>query len=215
MINKFTYINELICRYPNLKICLPDILSGYKVLENCYNSNRKLLIAGNGGSAADALHIVGELMKGFILHRSLNSDICNKLNEYSNNAEYLKKNLQMALPAIALVNEISLTTAYGNDMSSELIFAQQIVGYGNTGDVFLGISTSGNSQNIIYAAQVAKSLGLKVIGLTGETGGKLNNVVDVCIRVPEKITYKVQELHLPIYHSLCLELEKYFFKETN
>ena len=199
-------------RYPQLKVIEQQIIDGYLIMEDCYRNGGKLLIAGNGGSAADAEHIVGELMKGFIIERKL-SDIDQKKiididREYG---EILANSLQSSLPAIALDGHLSLTTAYMNDCEPLLCFAQQLNGFGNSGDVFLGISTSGNSKNIIYAAIVAKAKGLKVIGLTGERNSKLSDFSDVCIQVPEIETYMVQELHLPIYHCLCLMLEEKFF----
>lgn len=211
MDKEYRYLDALIARYLSLKVCQENIIVAYEILEQCFKNGNKLLVAGNGGSASDALHIVGELMKGFVLPRKLNKELCDAIDIKALHAEYLKSNLQMALPAIALVGEIGLTTAYSNDVAPDLIFAQQILGYGKIGDVFLGISTSGNSQNIIYASEMAKAKGMYVIGLTGSTGGKLAGICDVCIKVPEVETYKVQELHLPIYHALCMELEKYFF----
>lgn len=212
MDKNYEHIETLIKRYPALAVCKQDIVNTYVILEESYRKGNKLLVAGNGGSAADALHIVGELMKAFVLPRKLNKQICDALDKNSQNAEYLKKNLQMALPAIALVGEVGLTTAYSNDVAPDLMFAQQVLGYAKPGDVFLGISTSGNSKNIIYAAEVAKARGMRVIGLTGENGGKMKGVSDVCIKVPEKETFKVQELHLPVYHAICLEVEKSIFE---
>ncbi|MDO5787117.1 MAG: SIS domain-containing protein [Phascolarctobacterium sp.] len=211
--SNFLHIDDLIIRYPVLDVCHKDIVSAYEILENCFKNVNKLLVAGNGGSAADALHIVGELMKSFVLSRKLSHELCKAIDNNCEHADYLKDNLQMALPAIALVGEIGLTTAYSNDVAPDLAFAQQVLGYGNTGDVFLGISTSGNSQNIIYAAELAKAKGMYVVGLTGKSGGKLKDLCDVCIKVPEKDTFKVQELHLPVYHALCLELEREFYGE--
>lgn len=208
---EYKHLDDLIVRYPALEVCQDDIVSAYKILENCFKSGNKLLVAGNGGSAADALHIVGELMKAFALPRKLSRELCEAIDNICEHADYLKGNLQMALPAIALVGEIGLTTAYSNDVAPNLVFAQQVLGYGNPGDVFLGISTSGNSQNINYAAEIAKAKGMFVIGLTGEKGGKLADICDVCLKVPMVETYKVQELHLPIYHAICLELENFFF----
>lgn len=208
------HIDELVARYRNLIVCKQDIIKTYNILNKCFSNGNKLLVAGNGGSAADALHIVGELMKAFVLPRKLNKQLYDAIDENSKHAEYLKENLQMALPAIALVGEVGLTTAYSNDVAPDLMFAQQVLGYAKAGDVFLGISTSGNSKNIIYAAEIAKAMGMYVIGLTGETGGKLTDACDVCIKVPEKETFKIQELHLPVYHALCLEIEDYFFRET-
>lgn len=213
MCKEYKHLDDLIKRYSSLDVCYKDIVSAYEILENCFKSGNKLLVAGNGGSAADALHIVGELMKAFILPRKISHEICDAIDNNCEHADYLKDNLQMALPAIALVGEIGLNTAYSNDVAPDLAFAQQVLGYGNTGDVFLGISTSGNSQNIIYAAEVAKAKGMYTVGLTGKSGGKLKDLCDVCIKVPEKDTFKVQELHLPVYHALCLELEKGFYGE--
>lgn len=207
-----TCLNQLIQRYPKISVCYDDILNATNILAKSFANGKKLLVAGNGGSAADALHIVGELMKAFVLPRNLSKELSEAIDSNCEHTDYLKKNLQMALPAIALVSEIGLTAAYSNDVAPDLVFAQQVLGYGNEGDVFLGISTSGNSKNIIYAAEVAKARGMKVIGLTGEAGGQLKDYSDVCIKAPEKETYKIQELHLPIYHAICLELEKRFFE---
>lgn len=206
------YVNELMERYPILKSCSADILKAYAMLEQCYARGGKLLIAGNGGSAADAEHIVGELMKGFCLPRKVSSDMAQTLRGIDPAyGDELAEKLQGALPAIALVNHNALNTAYLNDVDGLLCYAQQVMGYGNAGDVFLGISTSGNSKNVLYAAITAKAKGLKVIGLTGKSGGALIKYADGCIRVDEVETYKVQELHLPIYHCLCLMLEETFF----
>ncbi len=206
------HINNLIDRYPKLIVCKEDIWEAYHILEEAYSSGRKLLVSGNGGSAADSEHIVGELMKEFKLKRKIYADQAEALKAIdSEKGEYLADNLQGALPAIALTGHSALSTAYMNDSESVLVFAQQVNGYGKPGDVFLGISTSGNSQNVIYASITAKSRGLKVIGLTGEKESKLSKLADVCIRVPEIETYKIQELHLPVYHCLCLMLEEKFF----
>lgn len=206
------YIEELVGRYPVLVSSQEDIIKGYQVLEKCYASGGKLLVAGNGGSASDANHIVGELMKGFCLPRKLTEDFSLKLQSVdAERGAVLADKLQGALPAIALDNHNALNTAFTNDVDGLLTYAQQVLGYGNEEDVFLGISTSGNAGNVMYAAVTAKAKGMKVIGLTGKTGGKLAGVADVCIRVDETETYKVQELHLPIYHCLCLMLEERFF----
>lgn len=211
MSKEYNHLDDLIKRYPILEGCHRDIVSAYEILENCFKKGNKLLVAGNGGSAADALHIVGELMKSFVLPRRLDNLLSKSIDSNCKHAEYLKSKLQMALPAIAFVSEIGLTTAYGNDVAPDLVFAQQVLGYGNAGDVFLGITTSGNSKNIIYAVEIARAKGLYIVALTGDNGGAIKDLADVCIRVPEKETYKIQELHLPIYHAICLELEKYFF----
>lgn len=205
-------IENLIKRYGALSVCKDDILETVQVLITSYRAGGKLLVCGNGGSAADAQHIVGELMKGFVLPRKLPEEKQRKIKEvFPEGADYLIDNLQGALPAISLQGEIALTSAYINDKAPDLAFAQQVMGLGRQGDVFLGISTSGNSQNVLYACQIAKVQGLKVIGLTGETGGKMKDLCDVAIRVPNKETFMIQELHLPIYHALCLALENEFF----
>lgn len=206
------HLNHLIDRYPKLIVCREDIIKVYKLLEAAYSSGRKLLVSGNGGSASDSEHIVGELMKEFKLKRKVFADQASKLMDIDPELGHvLADNLQGALPAISLTGQSSLTTAFMNDSMPELVFAQQVNGYGNPGDVFLGISTSGNSKNVLYAAVNAKAKGLKVIGLTGAKENKLMKYADVCIRVPETETYKIQELHLPVYHCLCLMLEDKFF----
>ena len=206
------HIDLLIERYPALKNTDQDITEAYIIMEECYKNGGKLLVAGNGGSAADAEHMVGELMKGFKLPRKLDSKMQNNLiNQDKEMGQTLAENLQGALPAIALDGHPALTTAYMNDCEPLLCFAQQVNGYGNKGDVFVGISTSGNSKNILYAAVTAKAKGMKVIGVTGQEESKLSQMADVCIRVPQSETYMVQELHLPVYHCLCLMLEERFF----
>lgn len=213
MSNKvMNYIEELIQRYPVLESSKNDIIKAYEVIAESYQNGGKLLVAGNGGSASDSEHIVGELMKGFVLPRKLDNDYKARLIEADEKmgAELADK-LQGALPAIALVDHVALSTAYLNDVDPLLGFAQQVNGYGVEGDVFLGITTSGNSKNVLYANTVAKAKGLKTIALTGKDGGKIKDIVDVAIVVAENETYKIQELHLPVYHCLCLMLEKRFF----
>ncbi len=205
-------LDDLIERYPVLEEQKENIWQAFKVLEDSFKEGKKLLVAGNGGSAADAEHIVGELMKGFVKKRPLDEEMLMLLNSVDEKeGRLIGEKLQGALPAIALVDHVALSTAFLNDVDPLLSFAQQINGYGNTGDVFLGISTSGNSKNILSACTVAKAKGMKVIGLTGGTGGKLTEKADVTIVVKEKETYKIQELHLPVYHALCLMLEEAFF----
>lgn len=206
------YIELLMVRCPALEVCREDIIRAYLLLEACFASGKKLLVAGNGGSAADAEHIVGELMKGFKLPRTPDAAFQEKLRQISPElGNTLAEKLQGALPAIALDGHPALTTAYMNDCEPLLCFAQQVNGYGVDEDVLLAISTSGNSRNVLYAAAVAKAKGLKVIGLTGAGENELSKFADVCIRVPETETYRVQEYHLPIYHCLCLMLEESFF----
>ena len=206
------HIDLLMERYPSLESAKNDIVAAYLLLEESYKNGGKLLVAGNGGSAADAEHIVGELMKGFKLPRKPEADFAEKLVEENQElGSVLAENLQGALPAIALDGHPALSTAYMNDCEPLLCFAQQVNGYGKSGDVFLGISTSGNSKNVLYAATTAHAKGMKVIGLTGAKDSKLKDMSDVCIKVPQTETYMIQELHLPIYHCLCLMLEDNFF----
>ncbi len=207
-------LDILIERYPQLTSIREDIYNAFRLIADSYRNGGKLLITGNGGSAADSEHIVGELMKSFVKSRRLSDDFKQTLSNVDvEMGETLAKHLQGSLPAIALDGHVALSTAYQNDCEPLLCFAQQVNGYGNSGDVFLGISTSGNSQNVLYAAITAKAKGLKVIGLTGKKDSKLSALADVCIRVPETETYKIQELHLPVYHTLCLMLEEEFFAD--
>lgn len=208
-------IEELTIRYPKLQACSASIMEAYEVLEQVYASGRKVLVAGNGGSCADADHIVGELMKGFCLKRQIPATFVKKMKEiHSEVGEYLGDKLQGALPTMALHTQAALSTAYLNDVDGKSVLAQTLYGYGMEGDCFLAISTSGNSQNLIYAAVVARAKGMKVIALTGRDGGKLKGIADVSIVVPEEETFKIQELHLPIYHCLCLMLEEHFFGKS-
>lgn len=203
---------ELFQRYPALEVCRNEIWKAYEIIKASYENGGKLLIAGNGGSAADSEHIVGELMKGFVKPRNLSDEFVSKLKNVDEHmGTELGEKLQGALPAIALVDHVALSTAYLNDVDPLLGFAQQINGYGDEDDVFLAISTSGNSKNILYACTIAKAKGMKVVGLTGKDGGKLKEMSDVAIIVPENETFKIQELHLPVYHCLCLMLEETFY----
>lgn len=206
------HFDELIERYPDLNSCRQSIEDAYNCIKHSYCVGGKLLIAGNGGSASDAEHIVGELMKSFILPRKLDDKYRHNLVEADETLGVeLADKLQGALPAIALVDHVALSTAYLNDVDPLLGFAQQVNGYGVKDDVFLGITTSGNSKNILYANTVAKAKGLKTIALTGKDGGKIKEMADITIVVPENETFKIQERHLPIYHCLCLMLEEWFF----
>lgn len=209
---RMRHIDLLVERYSSLESAKNDIVAAYLLLEESYENGGKLLVAGNGGSAADAEHIVGELMKGFKLPRKPEADFAEKLVEENQElGSVLAENLQGALPAIALDGHPAMSTAYMNDCEPLLCFAQQVNGYGKLGDVFLGISTSGNSKNVLYAATTAHAKGMKVIGLTGAKDSKLKDMSDVCIKAPQTETYMIQELHLPIYHCLCLMLEDKFF----
>lgn len=205
-------IDILVERYPMLSECEDSIREAKEILRETYFNRAKLLVCGNGGSAADSEHIVGELMKGFVKRRPLDDDLQNRLISIdSERGEKLAKTLQRPLTAISLCGHVGLSTAFMNDCSSEMVFAQQVLGYAADGDSFLGISTSGNSANVVYAALTAKALGLKVISLTGAAASRLSDLSDVCVRVPETETFKVQELHLPVYHAICLALEDDFF----
>lgn len=206
------HVDFLIERYPVLEKCREDIIKAYLVMEECYLRDGKLMIAGNGGSAADSEHIAGELMKRFKIARTVPDEFAEKLKSVDPvRGKNLAENLERGLMAIPLVAHEALTTAYINDVDGLGVFAQQLYGFGRKGDVFLGISTSGNSRNVMSATVVARALGIKVIGLTGEKGGELAEVADVAVRVPSSETYMIQELHLPVYHCWCLMLEDKFF----
>lgn len=208
----YGHLDTLIERYPVLSAVRGEIAQAYEILKNCYDNSGKLLIAGNGGSCADAQHIVGELMKGFCKRRpvpeAFRAALCAADPEHG--AETADK-LQGGLMAIALTDHQALNTAFANDVDANFCYAQQTYGYGRPGDVLLGISTSGNSQNLMYAVGVAKAKGMKVIGLTGKFGGQLAKAADCAIIAPSQETYMIQELHLPIYHALCLMLEDTYF----
>ena len=207
------YIDQLIERYSDLSVCEKNIREAYNILEKSYAKGGKLLVAGNGGSAADSDHIVGELMKSFVKKREPDKRFLKKLSDLdAETGNYLSDKLQDGLPAISLCAHTALITASLNDVDGNVLFAQQVHGYGNKNDVFLGISTSGNSADIVYAMVVAKAQGLKTIALTGKTGGKIAKIADSAIIVPRNETFMIQELHLPVYHALCLQLEDHFFK---
>lgn len=208
------YIKQLIERYPALSVCEKDIRAAADALIASYEKGGKLLVAGNGGSASDSDHICGELLKSFVKIRKPEADFLSKLKEIdADTGAYLSDKLQGSLPAIALTNQSALMTASLNDVDGNVMFAQQVNGYGKPDDVFLGITTSGNSADVIYATVVAKAKGLKTIALTGKTGGKIKNLADISIVVPANETFMIQEYHLPVYHALCLEIEEHFWKE--
>jgi len=199
-------------RYPALIECRAEIEKAKGIIIDTYKKGGKLLICGNGGSCADSGHIVGELMKGFLSKRPVSEELYEKIkNVAPEDVDYFKDNLQGSLPAIALDSQNALITAFMNDVQPDLIYAQAVLGYGKKEDLFMGLSTSGNSKNVVHGAKIAKALGLATIALTGEKESKLSEICDVCIKVPETETYKVQEYHLPVYHYLCEEVEKYFF----
>lgn len=206
------HIDLLIERYPVLDGIKESIIDAYLLMEQSYLNGGKLLIAGNGGSASDAEHIAGELMKSFKLERKVPDELKDKLIAVDSvRGEQLAKNLQQPLLAIPLVAHEALSTAYINDVDGYGVFAQQMLGFGKAGDVFLAISTSGNSKNVMNATVVARALGVKIIGFTGEKGGELAEAADVAVKAPSSETYMIQELHLPIYHCWCLMLEERFF----
>lgn len=210
----YAHLDLLIERYPVLEPVKERIAKSFEIMRACYAAGGKLLIGGNGGSCADAEHIAGELMKGFKLQRPLDAAMVNALTEVDADlGAALAKQLQGGLPAIALSSHPALNTAFLNDVNGEMMYAQQVNVLGRPGDVFLGISTSGNAKNVQYAAITAKAKGMKVVALTGKTGGTLDRVADVNMIMPNQETYQIQELHLPVYHCLCLMLEEYFFGE--
>ena len=205
-------LNDLLKRYPPLETVKNEILNAGQCLIDCYENKGKVLVCGNGGSCSDSDHIVGELMKGFEHKRPVDEQFRSKLLEVGGErGQFLSEKLQIGLPAISLTAQTAIITAVANDNDASVIFAQQVVGYGNPADVLIAISSSGNSQNVVDAILVAKAKGLKVIGLTGESGGKMKELCDVLINVPGKRTASVQEYHLPVYHALCVIVESHFF----
>ena len=198
-------IDKLLERRPELESCKEDIHSASELLLSCFRSGNQVLLCGNGGSAADCEHIAGELVKRFSRPRNLPNDIAEKLGPD------LAKNLHGALPALSLPSMVGFTTAFVNDDVPEYAFAQQVVAFGKPGDILLGISTSGNSRNILHAVKAANALGLKSIGLTGQSGGELASISKLCIQVPASDVPRVQELHLPVYHTLCQVVEDTLF----
>ena len=205
-------LEELFASYPQLIACREDILAAAEAMIACYRRDGILLVCGNGGSAADAGHIVGELMKEFRLRRPAPQAIRDELRSADHQyGDYLADHLQRALPAISLAEHSALISAFSNDSSADMAFAQQVYGYGRKGDVLIGLSTSGNSVNVAHAIRVARALSLTTIALTGGTGGVLRHICDILVCVPVTETYKVQELHLPVYHGLCAAAECEFF----
>lgn len=206
-------LTDLLNRYSELQPLKEQVAEAAEIIIETYKNGGKILVCGNGGSCSDADHIVGELMKSFEGRRPLAKELQNELISLSpETGKMLAEKLQQGLPAISLTVHQSLITAIANDISGEVIYAQQVVGWGNKGDVLIGLSTSGNSQNVIDAMIVARAKGLKTIGMTGETGGKMREWSDVLINVPQRRTAYVQELHLPVYHALCMIVEIEFFR---
>jgi len=205
-------LNQCVAKYPELSECSADIVSAFETIRDSYRGGGKVLLAGNGGSASDCEHIVGELMKGFMSKRPVPQTMRDRLRRFGDeDGGYIADRLQGALPAISLVSHTALATAYANDVAADMVFAQQVYGYGRPGDVLIGLSTSGNSANVVRALQVARALDMRTIGLTGRSGGRMKELCDVIIRVPSDVTPDIQERHLPIYHTLCIMLEEEFF----
>ncbi|MBZ4665908.1 SIS domain-containing protein [Mahella sp.] len=207
--NTKKHLDRLIERYPSLDACRGDIERAFELIAADLASGGKILVCGNGGSAADAQHIVGELMKGFLKSRPLPDEISHSIEDIGGErGRYIASKLQGALPAIALVGQDAFFTAFANDVDASLIFAQQVYALGNKHDVLIGISTSGNSANVIDALYVAKAVGVDTVGLTGRSGGKMDGICDITVKVPAIDTPDVQELHMPVYHTLCAMLEE-------
>ena len=202
---------ELFIRYPALKSSRENILNAFCAIKKAYENGGTLYCCGNGGSSSDSEHIVGELLKTFKKRRNIDEQTSKKLKDFGEDGEFLLNNLEGSLPAVSLTSQTATLTAFANDKSWEVTFAQQLYGLGKAGDCLFVISTSGNSKNCVYATLIAKTKGINTIALTGESGGRLSKICDVCICVPEKETYKVQELHLPVYHCLCSMLEEELF----
>lgn len=212
MVTTHEPVEELVTNYPELESCQSQIADAIDVIADSMRENGKLLTCGNGGSAADSGHIVGELLKGFERDRPVRAETRQDLiDSYPDHGEYLADHLQESLPAVSLAEHTALLTAFANDVAADMAFAQQVHGYGDSGDALLGLSTSGNSENVLHAIRVANVEGLETVGLTGPDGGEMNEHCDVVIRVPGGSTAAVQERHLPVYHTICRALETEFF----
>ncbi|MBQ8970793.1 MAG: SIS domain-containing protein [Lachnospiraceae bacterium] len=211
MAEKYRKLEELLKKYPILAECKKEIVEATELLINCFSGQGKLLVCGNGGSAADSDHIVCELMKEFCMRRKLPEGVKEKLRETG--GEELSGKIRGALPAISLDAHTGLNTAMINDVGAEYMYAQQVYGYGRPGDVLIGISTSGKAVNVDNAVKTAKALGIGTILFTGKDGGRIKESADISIRLPDSETYRIQELTLPLYHALCLQLEDYFWGE--
>ena len=203
--------DELFQRYPTLSSIKENILNAFNIIESTYQNKGTLYCAGNGGSSSDSEHIVGELLKSFKKHRKVDENTANNLLNKGEDGEYLLSKLEGSLAAVSLISQTGILTAFANDKSWDTAIAQQLYGLGRTGDCLIVLSTSGNSKNCVYATLVAQAKDIKTIAFTGVGGGKLKELCDECIFVPETETYKVQELHLPVYHCLCAMLEEEFF----
>lgn len=206
-------MKELYERYPILRECETEIEHAIDMICRSYKNGGKLMLCGNGGSCADCEHIVGELMKGFLLSRPVHG-LYRKFKELGfDDAKYMSENLQGSLPAVSLPHQSALISAFANDVASDMVYAQLVLGFGAKTDILFCLSTSGNSKNVVYAAKCAKALGIKTIAMTGKKPSLLSELCDITVRVPECETYKIQELHLPVYHYICARIEKTFFTE--
>ena len=203
-------LTALITEYPKLTAIEKEISTAFEMLIECYTNKGKVLLCGNGGSAADCEHIVGELMKSFKKKRPLTQKQKESLLK-EDSTGFISDNLEGALPAVSLVSGVALATAFINDVSADLVYAQQVFGLGRVGDILIGISTSGNAVNVNCALKTARALGMKTIGMTGDNGGEMNKPCDSVVKAPQNETYLIQELHLPIYHTLCAMLEEELF----
>ena len=207
-------ISELIQNYPSLKVCEEEITRATDAIIQCYKNGGKVLICGNGGSSADSGHIVGELMKGFLKMRPIsNAQKTDMTANYPEFPEDMFSKLQGSLPAINLTENSVIISAFANDVDPDMSYAQQVLGYADKGDILIGISTSGNAKNVANAVKVARAKGAGTIGLTGKDGGALKSICDTTIVVPQNETYKIQELHLPVYHYICAAVEAAFYNE--
>ncbi|NLZ63469.1 MAG: SIS domain-containing protein [Lentisphaerae bacterium] len=211
MLDDYSNLDLLLSRFPELVVCRDDIMAAYRLLADCYDRGGCVFTCGNGGSAADAEHIVGELLKGFVRKRPLNERDRNDFIAAGEDGAVLADRLQYGLRAVCLMSQTAISSAVANDLGGDLGPAQQLFALGQPGDVLIAISTSGNAANVRYALRVARQRGLRSIGLSAGEGGKLAQLADVCIRVPAKETYLAQEYHLPIYHCLCIMLEARYF----
>ena len=206
------YFEELMLRYPILTECAGDILRADEMLLDTYRRGGKILVCGNGGSCADADHMVGELMKGFLKKRRMDGAMAERFRKaLGEQAENFIEKLQCGIPAISLPAQSAVLSAYANDVDAELVYAQMVFGYAKETDLLICISTSGNSKNVVAASKTAKAMGVSTLALTGKAGGELGSICDCTIKVPETETFKVQELHLPIYHYLCAHLESHIY----
>ena len=203
---------DLYKQNPALEACRADVEAAKALMIEAYETGGKILLCGNGGSCADCDHIVGELLKGFLLRREPSMELKEKIMALGlDGCAHLAENLQMGLPAISLHSQAALLSAFSNDVAADTVYAQTLLGLGREGDLLIAISTSGNSTNVVYAAMMAKAMGIKVLSLTGERESRLSTIGDVTVRAPATDTYRVQEYHLPIYHYLCAEVERKFF----